>query len=416
MYVESTHCRLCHNRQLVPVLHLGEQSLTGRFPRSAAEPLTRGPLELVKCHGPGACGLVQLRHLYDLAEMYGDSYGYRSSLNRSMVDHLGQVVAGLRRRVTPGAGRLVIDIGSNDGTLLSFYPPDTAATLVGVDPAAATFRQYYRGDVEVVADFFSAAAIRGRFGDRRADVVTSVAMFYDLPDPLAFAREVASVLSDDGVWFFEQSYLPSMLATGAYDTVCHEHLEYYAMAQVCWVLERAGLRPIDVTVDDTNGGSFAVTAAKVGSRHVADDAAVTAMLDRERALGLDTLAPYEAFAGRVRDHRGQLVQTLRSLHDGGKRVLGYGASTKGNVLLQYCGVTPDLLPAVAEVNAWKFGRVTPGTNLPIISEADAKARHPDYFLVLPWHFRENLLRREAAWIAGGGRMIFPLPRIEVVPA
>ncbi len=405
-------CRMCGNDGLASVLDLGEQALTGVFPRDASESVTRGPLQLLKCHGDGACGLVQLRHSYDSGEMYGANYGYRSSLNRSMVQHLGAKVAALLQRFPPVKGDLVLDIGSNDGTLLSFYPQELR--LVGMDPTAAKFRDFYQPRIEVIADFFSAPAFAARFGDAKAKIVTSIAMFYDLEDPAGFVEQIARVLHDEGVWHFEQSYLPTMLERNAYDTVCHEHLEYYGLRQIEWMLSRSGLRLLDVELNDINGGSFAVTVGKDGSSHTSNAAAIERVRAAEKLADLDILAPYQAFEKRVFEHRTQLLTLLDRIAGEGATVFGYGASTKGNVILQFCGLTAARIPCVAEVNPGKFGCVTPGTHIPIVSEAEAHARCPDYLLVLPWHFRGNLIEREAEFLARGGRMIFPLPDIEVV--
>ena len=406
-------CRVCGSIDFAPLIGLGDQALTGVFPTDAAQSVTVGPLQLVRCRG--ACGLVQLQHSYDAAEMYGARYGYRSGLNRSMVDHLHAIVAGLRRLVAPARGDVILDIGSNDGTLLSGYPPGEA-DLFGMDPSADKFARYYRSDITRVVEFFDADRFLAASSGRRARVVTSIAMFYDLDDPLAFMRQVERVLADDGVWHFEQSYLPLMLRRTAYDTICHEHVEYYALRQIEWMAERAGLKIIDVSLNDTNGGSFAVTAAKAASGLTPNLPAIAAVRDAEDALGLATDAPFDAFADGVRRHRRELPQTLARLKAEGRRVLGYGASTKGNVILQYCGITPDLLPAIAEVNPDKFGCVTPGTHIPIISEADAMAQGPDVLVVFPWHFRDNILRREAEYLRGGGALLFPLPHIELVRA
>jgi hypothetical protein len=408
-------CRLCGNPELHPILHLGEQALTGIFPRSKSDHVSTGPLELVRCHIADRhhhCGLVQLRHSFDLNEMYGANYGYRSSLNRAMVDHLRDKVATLTRLVQPTADSLVIDIGSNDGTLLSFYHAG-GPTLVGIDPTSAKFRPYYRQDIHVISDFFSSTVVRQAFGKRQADIITSIAMFYDLEDPLAFVRQIAEVLSPRGVWHFEQSYLPSMLETTSYDTICHEHLEYYAVRQIDWALSRAKLKIIDLQLNDVNGGSFAITAAHAAAPFKPTPA-VEAIKLREAELKLESSIPYSAFAERVQQHRHELLNFLGSLRAQGAKVLGYGASTKGNVILQYCGLTALELPAIAEVNSDKFGCYTPGSLIPIISEAEAHVQRPDYFLVLPWHFRDNLIHREAAYLRAGGKMIFPMPRIEIV--
>ena len=415
LYRAIDRCRLCDDPALAPVLGLGEQHLTGVFPRSRDAAPTRGPLELVRCAGAGGCGLVQLRHSYDHAEMYGQAYGYRSSLNSSMVRHLADTVAALRARVALRDADLVIDIGSNDGTLLSNYPAG-GATLVGIDPTAAKFRSYYRADIKVIPEFFAAELVRRQFPGRRARLVTSIAMFYDLEAPLAFASQIAEILADDGLWHFEQSYLPSMLRTTSYDTICHEHLEYYALRQIKWIADRAGLKLVDAQFNDTNGGSFAVTAARRDAPYPEAVATVATILADEARLGLNDGAAYAAFAAHVGEHKRGLLALLAELSAAGKRVVGYGASTKGNVILQYCGLTEAELPCIAEVNADKFGCVTPGTWIPIVSEADAKARRPDYLLVLPWHFRDNLIAREQEFLRGGGKMIFPLPAIEIVGA
>ena len=409
---EISSCRICHHRQIVPLLHLGEQCLTGIFPKSADEKITRGPLELVKCDGDDACGLVQLRHSYDSAEMYGADYGYRSSLNKSMVAHLRAKVAKLTAMAPPQPGDIVLDIGSNDGTLLSFYPP--GLTAVGMDPTAAKFREFYQPHIEVIADFFSAENFKAQFGARKAKLITSIAMFYDLDEPMQFVEQVAEILDGEGIWHFEQSYLPTMLAANAYDTVCHEHVEYYALAQIRWMMDRCGLKIIAIEQNDINGGSFAVTVAKTSSRHREDTAAVAAMLAAEARQGLHTLAPYEAFRSRVFHHRDALLALLADLSRQGASVLGYGASTKGNVILQFCGITTAQIPFIAEVNPDKFGKITPGTHIPIVSEAEAHAMKPDCLLVMPWHFRDNLVQREAAYLQRGGRMIFPLPEIQIV--
>ena len=406
-------CRVCGNSDLKSVLALGDQSLTGLFPRSLDERITRGPLELVKCDGQNVCGLVQLRHSYDLPELYGASYGYRSGLNESMVAHLREKVARVRSYVAElTADDLVLDIGSNDGTLLGFYPETVARA--GMDPTATKFREYYSPGIEVIADFFSAAEFQRHFGERKAKIITSIAMFYDLEVPMAFVEQVASILDDDGIWHFEQSYLPAMLEANAYDTICHEHLEYYGLKQIKWITDRCGLKIVDVELNDTNGGSFAVTVAKNGSRIAENGAAIERILGDEARQELDTLRPYQKFRDRVFAHREKLLSTLESLRGEGATVLGYGASTKGNVILQFCGLTAATIPCIAEVNPDKFGRFTPGTGIPIVSEAEAHALKPDYFLVMPWHFRENLIQRESVFLDRGGRMIFPLPEIEIV--
>lgn len=409
-YQEISGCRLGGSTHLVSVLNLGMQSLTGVFPKSAGDHVSLGPLELV---WSADSGLLQLRHSFQPSEMYGENYGYRSGLNQSMVDHLANKVRHLERLVSPQAGDTVLDIGSNDATLLKAYSV-RGLERIGIDPTGAKFAQYYPEGVKLVPDFFSAAAYRAATS-RPARIITSIAMFYDLDQPIAFAREVASALAEDGIWHFEQSYMPSMLRLNSYDTICHEHLEYYSLGVVAKILEAAGLKLIDVTMNNVNGGSFAVTATHRANRTMhANQAVIDWMLGQEDRMGLGTPKPFRDFEERVFRHRDDLTRLIRSLTGDGKKVLGYGASTKGNVVLQFCGLGPKDIPAIADVNPDKFGCVTPGSHIPIVSEQDAKSMAPDYFLVLPWHFKDGILRREKDYLAAGGKFIFPFPEIEIV--
>ena len=406
-------CRICGNTNLATVVDLGDQYLTGVFPRTRDQQLTKGPLELVRCTGSDeCCGLVQLHHEYDPGEMYGRDYGYRSSLNRAMVNHLRSKAEHLRSQIDIRRGDLILDIGSNDGTLLSFFPPE--AERIGMDPSAAPLCDSYPEGSRCIVDFFSLDRFRSEFGNRKARIVTSIAMFYDLADPQAFVTDIAGILDDDGFWHFEQSYLPSMLGTTGYDTICHEHVEYYSLAQIEWMLEKAGLRLVDVQLNDVNGGSFAITACRKDSRRQSNTASIDAIRSREKASCLRDESTYTRFAGNVEHHRDELKNLLSDLRTDGRLVVGYGASTKGNVLLQFCGLGPDDVPFIAEVNENKFGCFTPGSGIPIISESQAHAMNPDYFLVMPWHFRDNLIQREDAFLKRGGKMIFPLPALEIV--
>jgi NDP-4-keto-2,6-dideoxyhexose 3-C-methyltransferase len=404
-----TKCRLCaYPVEDEPVaLDLGIQKLTGVFPATAEEDegLDSGPLALVQCP---SCHLVQLSGTYDLAKMYGDNYGYRSGLNRSMVDHLADIVVKLRdhRRAYTRDQGVWVDIGSNDGTLLSYV--GQGYERIGIDPTAKKFRNFYPRNVDVVEDFFTAKTFNREFGTRkRADVVTSIAMFYDLPDPLQFATDVCAILADDGLWHIEVAYFPSMVAANAFDGVCHEHLEYYGMAQLRYVADFCGLKIVDVSFNDTNGGSVACTLSKARSG-IKEHPAVAPLCELE--IGNDgLLTGFRAMSRAMTTH---LKRKLEGYKAEGKRVFGLGASTKGNVLLQYAGIGPDLVEAIAEVNPDKFGKMTPGTRIPIISEADAAERNPDVYLVLPWHFRDGFVARRKA---GTASLLFPLPNLEVFP-
>lgn len=403
-------CRVGKRSDLVSVLNLGEQALTGVFPRNASEQITKGPLELV--WSPSS-GLLQLRHSYEASEMYGDNYGYRSGLNQSMVDHLTSKVRYLERLVGPVSGDVVLDIGSNDCTTLKAYAV-SGLKRIGIDPTGRKFAEYYPSDVVLAPDFFSADIFRAK-STSPAKIVTSIAMFYDLEDPIAFAGQIAEVLAAGGVWHFEQSYMPAMLRLNSYDTICHEHVEYYSLGVVVKILDAAGLKVVDVVMNNVNGGSFAVTATHKNNTTLrCNRAVIDWLLEQEERMGLNTPRPFRDFEERVFRHRDDLSRLIRTLVADGKRVLGYGASTKGNVVLQFCNLTSAEIPAIAEVNEEKFGRLTPGTSIPIISEREARAMKPDYFLVLPWHFKDSILRREREYLAAGGKFIFPFPEIEIV--
>jgi len=403
-------CRVCGNRKLLEVLDLGVQALTGVFPASREQRISEGPLKLVKCTDePGCCGLLQLAHSYDHDEMYGTNYGYRSGLNQSMVSHLHGKIRKILGLADLSGKPVVVDIGSNDGTTLRAYS-NTGCDLVGIDPTADKFRRYYPDKVTVVPEFFSAAAYMNAARGRKARIVTSFSMFYDLEDPLAFMREVVEILENNGLWVFEQSYMPLMLERNSYDTVCHEHLEYYALAQVKWMSDRAGLRIVDVELNEINGGSFSVAAAKTSSNYP-EFPGLQKLLDRESQAGLDGLEPYRALAARAAASREELRSFVTRASAGGRRVAGLGASTKGNVLLQYCGLSDRELYAIGEVNEDKFGRFTPGSLIPIRPEQELFADEPDFFLVLPWHFREFFLHKYKPKKA---KLVFPLPKLDVV--
>ena len=409
-YQRIEHCRISPSRELVPVLDLGEMALTGTFPDATEVDPPKVPLELVWCP---QSGLVQLAHAMDASLLFGNHYGYRSGLNGSMVEHLRAKVASLEELVSPDPGDIVVDIGSNDATTLKAYRTAGLRRL-GIDPTGAKFREFYPPEIQVVSDFFTASAYRGVHAES-ARIVTSIAMFYDLDEPISFAREVASILRHDGVWHLEQSYLPSMLHQNSYDTICHEHLEYYSLQVMQRIMDAADLRIVDVSLNDINGGSFALSVTHRANRSLAtQQARIDQLLQAEQQLGLDTPRPYQEFKNRVLAQRERLRALVASLRADGKRIVGYGASTKGNVTLQYCGFGPDDIEAIAEVNQDKFGHRTPGTNIPIVSEEQARSLRPDYFLVLPWHFRASILRRETEYLASGGRFIFPFPQVEIV--
>jgi len=409
MYSEILNCRICHNQNLINVLSLGEQTLTGVFPRHISDSVSSGPLDLVWC---SKCGLLQLKQSYNLEEMYGDNYGYRSGLNAYMVNHLTNKIKTLEKFAKLKENDFVLDIGSNDATSLKAYT--VKCKKVGIDPTGLKFKNYYTDDIDLIPDFFSKDVFYCKYPGQKVKIITSIAMFYDLEEPASFVEDIEAILSDNGIWHFEQSYMPSMLRSNAYDTVCHEHLEFYSFKVTKNLLEECGLRIIDVQMNSINGGSFAVTACKKNAPYRSNHPVIQWMLRQEDDMRLDTPRPYRTFEEKVFLHRKNLLELVEALISDGKTIIGYGASTKGNVLIQFCGLTSKHIPYIAEVNKDKFGCYTPGSHIPIISEEEARAMKPDYFLVFPWHFKHSIIEREQEFLNNGGKFIFPLPEIEIV--
>lgn len=412
MYKKTEKCRICGSKNLKSILNLGYQELTGVFP-NPGESVEGGPLELVKCEGE--CGLVQLRYSFESEKMYGDNYGYRSGLNQSMVNHLEENVRKIENEVELKDGDLVIDIGSNDGTTLAQYR-NRNLDLLGMDPTGSKFKRYYPVDVELYADFFNAENVKKVRGNKKAKVITSIAMFYDLEDPISFAKDICEILDDDGIWVMEQSYLPLMIETVSYDTVCHEHLEFYALKQIQYIAEKSGLKVLDVEQNDINGGSFRLTLGKNNStisNRIKES--VAELQQWESDNGYDDMAVYEEFAAQIKKNTEDIKEFILSAKQENKKILGYGASTKGNVMLQYCDITKDDIEVIADVNEDKYGHVTPGTHIPIVSEEEARAMQPDYFLVLPWHFKEFILNKEKEYMKKTGcKFIFAFPQLSII--
>lgn len=405
-------CRICGNSVLDQFIDLGSQMLTGVFPVAVDEnAVTRGPLQLVKCNEDGhdACGLVQLSCSYDLSEMYGMNYGYRSGLNLSMVQHLKSKINKILSQTSLEPGDLIIDIGSNDATTLKAYPENLSLELVGIDPTGIKFSEYYPDRIKLVPEFFDVNLINKIYPGRKAKVITSFSMFYDLEDPTNFMSQIHEILDDDGVWVFEQSYMPLMLTTNSYDTICHEHLEFYGLRQIQYMAEKVGLHITDVEKNDINGGSFSVTARKRLEGDLIDPS-IKEMLEEEAQLNLGNLSPYHQFALRSEDSKKQLVEFINVEKAKGKVFGALGASTKGNVLLQYCGLTSNEISFVGEVNPEKFGCYTPGTWIPIIPENELIAMKPDYLIVLPWHFKDFFLQNKKF---SGINLVFPLPNLQI---
>ncbi|WP_292369138.1 class I SAM-dependent methyltransferase [Methanoregula sp. UBA64] len=413
---EIKKCRICGNDQIVTVLDLGNQALSGRFPGEDDPDPPRAPLVLIRCDNsknPGACGLVQLKHSVPPLEMYTCGYGYRSGINKTMRDHLAELTRKSQTITRLEKQDIVLDIGSNDGTLLKSYSMEDIRRI-GIDPGGEQYKKYYPQEIQLICDFFSAAKFNSVYPHEKAKIITSVAMFYDLEKPMEFVENIQQILHKDGIWILEQSYLPTMLKMNSFDTICHEHLEYYAFYQIDWMLRRNNLKAVDIEFNAINGGSFRVYVTHADSKIPRNEAALDRVIKMERALKLNCEIPYRDFCTRVEKVKMDLNTFLRTEKTKGKTIFVYGASTKGNVLLQYFNLDSKIITAAAERNPEKWGCRTPGTGIPIISEAEARKQKPDYFLPLPWHFKKEFIEREGQFIKDGGKFIFPLPDVEIV--
>jgi len=409
MFHKIEKCRVCANKNFVTVLDLGDQYLSGIFPKKVDPNMYKGPLKLVKCdESVGGCGHVQLEHTFHLPTMYGDEYGYRSGLNTSMINHLKSKYEKIYEFLNLKDGDIVIDIAGNDGTFLGFFP--STLKLVSIDPTSKKFSKYYQSHVDYIPDFFSEKIYKWYFQEQKAKLITSFSMFYDLEDPCQFAREVNNVIDpDDGVWVLEQSYMPEMLRVNSFDTVCHEHLSYYGMRQLKYIMDQSGFKIIDFEFNDVNGGSISVVVANKNSKYEEATEMLNELLQEELDNQLDTIIPWVEFKERINNCKQKFHLILKDLKSQGLKIAALGASTKGNVTLQ----TWDLgkfIDIVGEVNPDKNGSYTPGTWIPIRNEDSVLAEY-DVFVILPWHFRNFFVNSEKF---KGKKLLFPLPQPELI--
>ena len=409
-------CRVCGSSALTPVINLGEQHLQGSFVKPGKEepPLRKIALSLVRCDptkDEKACGLLQMEHTVPPEVLYS-AYWYRSGTNQTMRNHLQEITEEAASLIGKSNAR-VLDIGCNDGTLLKCYPQDFIK--FGVDPSDVA--QEITGDITAIQDIFPSEELTKVLQGEKFDIITSIAMFYDLEDPVSFCKEIKKSLAPDGLWVFEMSYMPSMLKMNSYDTICHEHLEYYSLAVLEYILKQADLKIVDSVLNDINGGSIRCYATHLDTFAFKNQEAVRRiklLRQAEFDMELDTDKPYKNFQDRINVHKEQLVSLLKMLKKEGKSIHIYGASTKGNTILQWCGIDNRIIDVAAERNPDKYGAYTLGTDIPIVSEADSRAMKPDYYLVLPWHFKEEFLKREQETLNSGVGLIFPLPNLEII--
>jgi SAM-dependent methyltransferase len=411
---KRTTCRVCGSSSLKKVIDLGPQYLQGSFVKPGKEepPQRKIDCTLVRCNpeeDENACGLLQMEHSVPPEILYA-AYWYRSGTNATMRNHLKDI-ADTAKNIVQKDNCNVLDIGCNDGTLLNYYPESW--TKFGCDPSDVA--QEVK-TATVVQDIFPSAELFKVMGDKRMDIITSIAMFYDLENPVEFSKSIKKYLSPEGIWIFEMSYMPKMLEMDSYDTICHEHLEYYSLAVLEKIAGMAEMKIFKIGFNDINGGSIRCYAThKENGKYDSQEnrQLMNEIRQKEFDLELDTDKPYVAFQYRIEKVKTELHNLLVKLNREGKKVHIYGASTKGNTILQWCDINNMLVEYAAERNPDKYGAHTLGTNIPIISEAESRAMNPDYYLVLPWHFKEEFLEREKEALNKGTGFIFPVPKVEI---
>lgn len=405
MYHTISHCRACHSEDLAPVLSLGALKINAFLRPDEPDP-PAAPLELVRCR---KCELVQLRHTVNPDLLYR-TFWYRSGITQSMRAALQDVVVGARAFVSVRPRDIVVDLGSNDSTLLRFW--ETSVRRIGFEPALNLRDEALAGGCEIISDYFSRKGYAGVAGEQKARVVTAIAMAYDLDEPNAFFRDVRAILADDGVFVVQVGSLAAMLETNDFSTVCHEHLLYYSLQSLLFLLRQNGLHAFEAETNTVNGGSIRVYASP---QPRAERPGLLNLFKAEQRLHLDTDPPYQAFAQRVENIKATIRDWVNKARTKGP-VYVLGASTKFNSCLQHWGLDHSLLAGASERDPRKHGLETVGTRIPIVSEEEAR-QHATTFLLGPWHFRQEILAREKDWLAEPGhRIIIPLPVPEVIGA
>lgn len=401
-------CRLCKKNNLTDVIELGQQYITSRFPVYGDFSTPKTEITLCLCT---SCELLQLKQSTNQSELYEHEYGYMSGISNTMRAHLKQYQEEIVSHIHDlQPGDVVIDIGSNDSTMLQLYPANIRR--IGVDPTGKQFAHLY-GDIELLPTYFTRENVVNRFGDIKCKSISSISMFYDLPDPVQFAKDIYSLLDDNGIWTCEQSYMPTMLERNSIDTICHEHLEYYSLKQVHQIASEAGFKIFNVSFNECNGGSFRVYFAKMESTQYTEcTALISKIFEKERSLNLGNPETYSNFVDGCSAEINKLKTIINTVNQNGEKVYIYGASTKGNCLLQFADIGESLIPYAVERNLNKVGKMT-NTGIQIISEETMRQNPPKFLLVLPWHFRDEIIKREDEYLEAGGQLIFPFPQLEI---
>lgn len=414
-----TACRSCNSSYLSKILSLGKHGLSDFVEIPDQNKIPKYPLELILCQN---CNLLQMRHTTPPDQLYTDRYGYRSGINRTTKNNLIEITTEAEKIINLKQGDIVVDIGCNDGTLLASYRTH-GLIHVGFDPVTA-FAKHFRKSLKsngvkknkLFNKYFDSNLFLKYFGKKRAKIVTAISMFYDLDDPNKFLSCIKKILHPEGLLVIQQNYLAGMLKQFAFDNIVHEHLEYYSLESLENLLNKHNLEVFDVVLTSINGGSFRTLIRFRSNKIKSPEGSkkVDEMRNMEKQLLLGSKKTYLRFAKAVNKITSSLKNFIKKEARKGKKIYIYGASTRGNTLIQACGLNHRFIKAAAERNQDKWGKKIASTGIPIISEEQARKDQPDYFLVLPWFFKQEFLEREKEYLISGGKMIFPLPKPEII--
>jgi hypothetical protein len=407
-------CRVCGSNKLIPILSFGEQFVTD-FVEEPNKDHQKGPLELVLCNAKdGGCGLLQLKHTLDRDILYR-TYWYKSGISTTMVKALADIVSSAEKLVKLSSGDLVLDIGSNDGTLLRQFKTPRLVT-VGFEPSDL-WKLGIEGASKIINDYFNYEIFKREFGNKKAKLMTSIAMFYDLEDPNTFVEDVKKCLDKNGLWIIQMNYLGLMLENNTFDNICHEHLEYYSLLSLENLLNRHDMEPFDVELNDVNGGSFRIYIRHKGGNingFLGAEERLRRLKAYEEKMGFDNIRAYDKFAKDIRKMKNDFMDFLNQEVKKGKKIFVYGASTRGLVVLQYFGIDKELIKAAVDKNPEKWGKYIVGTGIPIMSVEEYRKKKPDYLFVLPYHFIEEIKDQERNFLEKGGKMIVAIPKFRIM--
>ena len=405
-------CRICQNNNLKHILGLGNQHLVD-FLDNKEDINYVAPLELVLCSKKdNGCGLLQLQHTVPPDLLYR-KFWYKSGVNQTIRDDLKDIVRKAEKKIDLYDGDFVIDIGANDGTLLRFYN-NSSLKLIGFEPATNLMEEASSGTFKIFNEYFNSRIFEESFGNKKAKIITSISIFYDLDNPHDFVEDIIKILDENGIWILQMNYLVTMLENFAFDNIVHEHLEYYSLQSLEHLLDKHGLEVFDVEQNDINGGSIRAFIKFKDSNKFSISKRVNDMMVYETKIGLSDEKTYLDFARQIKSLKQQTCKFIKDEINNGKKIYVYGASTRGNTLLQYYGLNSQFIQAASERNPAKWGKYIVGSMIPIISEEQARLEKPDYFLILPWYFADEFVNRERKFLDDGGKFLIPLPQFKLI--